>query len=625
MGKPRPLHVLFVARWYPSHDQPGRGSFVADLVSALRVAGVEVTVASFEAAHIRGPVASRAERGAAAAALLAGPVGRTAAVHLPRSWGAPETPVARLPVLLDAERRGPTDLVEAHQRALLPFGRALAERWPIDVIHAHTGLPDGVVAARLADELGLGLLVTEHSSTAEAELDDAHARALYSGLLSGRRRVVAVGRGLANHIALALRTDPANIDVLPNAVPVEAFPTRGPEGRDPNELLYVGSRKASKGIETLLRAFAIARGACPGLTLRLIGSPGQPADEARWRAIVGELDLGASVMVEPAVPRDGVAAAMQRAGLFVHPSPRETFGMVAAEALASGLPVVATPSGGVDDIVGSDGRFGIVAVDADPGGLAAAIEQGLALAPRVDRAAMRAYVVGRFAAGSVADRTVGLYRELIGDDSAAEPRPGTDPTGAIDDATFRWPLVVALARGQAIDRVGQLPPELAGRLSILTSPRGKYDDDRALPAWGRWIEYDPERIGREAVEASERTAPVGGLGRLAGALMGRRPPGAGAAEDSARRDSRGCPGSLPAGRGGERRQRAGESSVAHRSRRGRRDPRGPDRRAGDAPRAGRSSMAGRCVGRGRPPGLTPALSLGRGSPAPARARRSTPR
>ncbi|HKG19115.1 MAG TPA: hypothetical protein VKB00_05200, partial [Candidatus Limnocylindrales bacterium] len=40
--------VLLVARWYPSHDQPGRGTFVADVVAALAAAGAECVVASFE-------------------------------------------------------------------------------------------------------------------------------------------------------------------------------------------------------------------------------------------------------------------------------------------------------------------------------------------------------------------------------------------------------------------------------------------------------------------------------------------------------------------------------------------------------------------------------------------------
>ncbi|HXG39628.1 MAG TPA: hypothetical protein VNJ28_01685, partial [Candidatus Limnocylindrales bacterium] len=56
------LRVLVVARWYPAHDDPGRGSFVADQVGALRAAGVDLVVASWEPARIRGTPGERDER-----------------------------------------------------------------------------------------------------------------------------------------------------------------------------------------------------------------------------------------------------------------------------------------------------------------------------------------------------------------------------------------------------------------------------------------------------------------------------------------------------------------------------------------------------------------------------------
>src|SRR5436190_5553445 len=46
--RPMALRVLIVARWYPAHDNPGRGSFVADLVEALRGEGCDVCVASWD-------------------------------------------------------------------------------------------------------------------------------------------------------------------------------------------------------------------------------------------------------------------------------------------------------------------------------------------------------------------------------------------------------------------------------------------------------------------------------------------------------------------------------------------------------------------------------------------------
>jgi glycosyltransferase involved in cell wall biosynthesis len=377
-----PLHVLYVARWYPSHDQLGRGTFVADLVAALVATGrVEVTVASFEPTHVRGIMETRPARAADAMRVLLPGLGTPFSAHAPRSWGVSGVPVARLPVVLDGDRRRPTDIVAAHAEPLLAFATGLADRRPIDVIHAHTGLPDGLAALRVATALDLPLLVTEHASTTADELADPAARELYRRLTAPPRRVVAVSHALSRDVARALGVAESAITVLPNAVPVDGFPSAGAASRDPFELLYVGSRKASKGIETLLRAFAVLHERRPDLRLRLIGSPGLPADAVRWDALIAELGLGDAVTLEGPAPREAVAAAMRRAAVFVHPSPHETFGMVAAEALASGLPMAATPSGGVDEIVGHDGRFGAVATAITVPALVDAMERALALAP----------------------------------------------------------------------------------------------------------------------------------------------------------------------------------------------------------------------------------------------------
>ena len=524
----RPLHVLFVARWYPSHDQPGRGTFVADLAAALRATGrADVTIASFEPTHVRGVAETRTERAREADRILAEAVAGPAAVNRPVSWGIPGIPVARLPVILDGDRRRAPDIADAHAGPLLAFARALMAERPIDVVHAHTGLPDGVAALRIAEELDLPLLVTEHASTTADELVDDEARALYRRLVAPPRRVVAVSRALAHDIARALGVGENVITVLPNAVPVDGFPLGAAGDRRPGELLYVGSRKASKGIETLLRAVADIRIRRPDVHLRLIGPAGQPADEARWQALIAELAIADAVSIEPVAPRDAIAAAMRQATVFVHASPHETFGMVAAEALASGLPVAATPSGGVDEIVGRDGRFGAIATSTAVPALADAIDRALAAANRVDRTAMRAHVEDSYAAPAVARRTIEAYAGVMAQ-TRNQPRrgggtlaaAGRAPRGERPDA-FRLPLVLALARGQAIERVALLPAALRDRLTIVTSPRGRYADDRELPPWGTWLELDQERFYRDALAELEQSArPTGGFGRLKAALGG---------------------------------------------------------------------------------------------------------
>ncbi len=152
--------------------------------------------------------------------------------------------------------------------------------------------------------------------------------------------------------------------MVPNVVEVDAFaPGSGTAGRDGRELLWVGGRKANKGIDVLLAAFTRLHAARPDLRLRLIGRAPSETEEARCRSLARDLGIAGAVAFEGHASRSEVAAAMARAAVFVHPSPTETFGVVAAEALAAGLPVAATPSGGVEEVVGHDGRFGVIADD----------------------------------------------------------------------------------------------------------------------------------------------------------------------------------------------------------------------------------------------------------------------
>ncbi len=505
------LHVLVVARWYPSYDNPGRGSFVADHVAALRDMGVGVTVASFDPTGVRANEATRPARGAAAADDLARQLATPEALARPTSWGARGVAVARLPVILDGSRRHPTDVVDAHARALVPFGVGLHERRRVDVIHAHTGLPDGLAAVRLAERLEVPLLTTEHSSTAPDELADPEARDAYRALFGRGRRVVAVSRSLARELADRLGFEAREVDVLPNAVPLAGFPSGAAADRDPDELLFVGSRKATKGIETLLRAFAEVRIDHPTIHLRLVGTRGTAAEESRWEALADELGVAGALTFEEPVGRAEVAAAMRRATVFVHPSHRETFGMVAAEALASGLPVAATPSGGVEDVVLSDGRFGEIALNHQPSSLAEAIRRVLARRSSFDPVAMRAHVEASFAAPVVAARAIAIYQRMVaaGGRGRARSTEVATPETPAADAVFAAPMVVGLARELAASRLATLPPDLVAQLTVVTSEVAVGAGAAPSPS-GRWLGLDPERTYRERLAALGGPVPSGG-------------------------------------------------------------------------------------------------------------------
>ena len=85
---------------------------------------------------------------------------------------------------------------------------------------------------------------------------------------------------LARELAAALPEIEGRIQVVPNAVDVLAFRAAPWAGRSPEELLFVGYRRPSKGIATLLDA-DLTRRTRPGLTLRLLGGA-SPEDDATW-------------------------------------------------------------------------------------------------------------------------------------------------------------------------------------------------------------------------------------------------------------------------------------------------------------------------------------------------------
>ena len=364
------------------------------------------------------------------------------------------------------------------------------------MIHAHTGLPDGVVAVAVGRELGIPVVVSEHASTVDADLADPDARERYRTLFEPDVRLLAVSPSLAERMARGAGLPADRIEIIPDPVADAAFPLAEPSGRDPDELLWVGSLGEHKGIEVLLRTFALVRATRPALRLRLVGGERTGGERDRWKALANSLGVGSATTFEGWLDRAGVADAMARAALFVHPSPSETFGVVAAEAILTGLPVATRRSGGVPWIIERSGGFGRVADGDEPEAFARAIETALEGDLAIDAASARSRLVDSVGTVAVGRQAVELYRGAIGPDAdvrvAAGTAIGADPPRQSAAALPR--IIVATGRGQARQLVGQLPVGLQAKVVLV------------LPA----AVGDPEEPGAEAMPAARivEAAPV---------------------------------------------------------------------------------------------------------------------
>lgn len=235
--------------------------------------------------------------------------------------------------------------------------------------------------------------------------------------------LVAISRPVRQELILA-GYDPGRIRDLANGVPVPGQPWQRREGwRHSPRALFVGRLAPEKGLDTLIDAWRLVRREHPAATLSLVGEGAErPALEAR----IARLGLSDAVHL-PGAAQD-VEPWLRQADLFVLPSREEGMSIALLEAMALGLPVVATAIPGNRRLVG-DFKHGRLAPPDDPPALAGVILDQWA---QFDRAhhlsrAARSLVSQQYSIASMARQHLALFERLVeqrrSGTSASTPAP----------------------------------------------------------------------------------------------------------------------------------------------------------------------------------------------------------
>lgn len=511
------LRAVTVASWFPAMDDTIAGRFVADQVEALRSTRVvEPIVVSFELAQLAGGRIDRQQQAAAIRHLAGSAVASRPDVFAPRGWsGPPGVPVARLPIA--GGSRGissPAHQALARRELLGSLASRIRTSRPT-IIHAHTGYPDGAAAAALMEPLDAPLVITEHASFVGRQLAQPDLREAYVGAIRQASRLIAVSQSLAEELRGALPDCRSKLVVIPNTVAIDSFQPVPLASRRPDELLYVGYRTEKKGVDVLLAAFARVRARRPTATLRLIGRSPTEEIEDDWHRLAAQLGIEEAVVFDEPMLRSGVAAAMARASILVHASRWETFGMVPVEALASGLPIVASATGGLLEILGPDPTaLGALVPVGDSEELASAILATLQRRESFDPAVLRSSVDVRFGGAAVAQRIVDLYREILAEQrrSVRQPwphQPETIPAGDSSKQPHRPSVVVAFDTAKLARLLALLPEEQRRVLTIVCSAGHEADllpgDLRAV------VTADTDSVHRGFPDRVVAVGPRGGL------------------------------------------------------------------------------------------------------------------
>jgi glycosyltransferase involved in cell wall biosynthesis len=312
------------------------------------------------------------------------------------------------------------------------FGRYLERGWRTrapDLVHSHYWM-SGLAALRATRAHGLPLLHTYHAlgtvKRRHQRLADTSPPERIPGETEvglGCDRVVATCRDEAAELT-RMGIPPHKIGIVPCGVDPDRFTPKGPaapRGPYPHRLLQLGRLVPRKGAAVAVAALA----RLPGTELVVVGGP--PADRLdddpevrRLRGIARDAGVADRVRFTGAVPSEEVPPLLRSADVVVCPADYEPFGIVPLEAMACGVPVVASAVGGQLDTVADPGT-GRLVPPRDPEALARAVAGLLAdpVAREACGAAGRRRVLGRYGWGRVAAATEAAYCEVLDAEPAA--------------------------------------------------------------------------------------------------------------------------------------------------------------------------------------------------------------
>lgn len=292
--------------------------------------------------------------------------------------------------------------VRAAQKA---FDRYRKEQGLPDVIHAHSILYGGYVAAQIGARWQIPVVVTEHSTRFQRSTVRPDQVPVVRATLRLASRQLAVSPALAAELRPYCRG--CEIEVLGNTVDGEFFtPMQDTLPSEPFVFTAIAFLEPKKGVDVLLDAFARAFRNQP-VRLRIAGD-GTQRDALEVQA--QKLGIAPQVEFLGRLPRNQVRALLQQSHVLVSSSHVETFGMTLIEAMACGKPVVATRSGGPDSIV--DEISGLLVPPGNAPELAAAMQRIRQDYERYDPETIRAHCLARFGQEAVVQRLSAIYQEL---------------------------------------------------------------------------------------------------------------------------------------------------------------------------------------------------------------------
>jgi glycosyltransferase involved in cell wall biosynthesis len=274
----------------------------------------------------------------------------------------------------------------------------------IDIIHSHLSYPAGFLGAIIQKREKIPCVLTEHSWIKKYFRSRIHKLCvLYT--LKHCAYVVAVSQALKDNINLYCKRQ---VQVIPNVIEMKKFSLSDALKKDNNLNIGIlgGMGNFRKGLDILIKAVSLLKDM--ELTVH-IGGDGKYLNT--FKEMAKELDIAGKCIFYGEIKPESIQDFYSKLDFYVLPSRDETFGVVVVEAMACGLPVIATKCGGPEEIITKE--TGVLIDRENPQELARAIRSVAGNLGSYNRKAIRDYVLEKYSPDLFVASVSEVYQELL--------------------------------------------------------------------------------------------------------------------------------------------------------------------------------------------------------------------
>lgn len=276
----------------------------------------------------------------------------------------------------------------------------------IDIIHAHGSILSGTLSYLLSKKLKVPFIITEHQGPFSMTSDNFWKRNWTRLIMQKADAVLTVSQHLKQEI-VNTNINPKQIIVTYNPVDTELFTLKDDQLN--KTILFVGRLDNFKGALRCLEAFELIHEKLPDWKFTIVGA-GED-----YQPIVNYLEnknvLKSKTKLTGQLSKAEIAVEMQHSDFLVFPSKHESFGLVIAEALSSGLPVIVGDTTAPKEFV--DKENGILVPYNDIVKIANAMESMINKLSTYDSQEISNKIISNFGFESFGKKIVIIYKSLI--------------------------------------------------------------------------------------------------------------------------------------------------------------------------------------------------------------------